>query len=90
MSGRLSILIIDDSATMRALLRRALKLTGVDRTLFEAGRLLLLSDALGREADLEVVGTAADFFIAHDLLLKHDPDAMTLDHVESLLTRSAA
>jgi two-component system, chemotaxis family, protein-glutamate methylesterase/glutaminase len=39
----------------------------------------LLSDALGSEPDIEVVGTAADPFVARDLILTHDPDVITLD-----------
>ncbi len=39
----------------------------------------LLSDALAHEPDLEVVGTAADPFIARDKLLELKPDVMTLD-----------
>ncbi len=39
----------------------------------------LLSDALGQEPDIKVVATAADPFVARDLILKHNPDVMTLD-----------
>jgi len=39
----------------------------------------LLSDALAHEADMRVVGTAADPYVARDLILKHDPDVITLD-----------
>jgi two-component system chemotaxis response regulator CheB len=39
----------------------------------------LLSDALGGERDIEVVGTAADPFIARDLILRLNPDVLTLD-----------
>jgi two-component system, chemotaxis family, protein-glutamate methylesterase/glutaminase len=39
----------------------------------------LLSDALGREPDMEVVGTASDPFVARDLILQHRPDVLTLD-----------
>jgi len=39
----------------------------------------LLSDALAHEADIQVVGTAADPFQARDLILKHQPDVLTLD-----------
>jgi two-component system chemotaxis response regulator CheB len=39
----------------------------------------LLSDALANEADMRVVGTAADPYMARDLILKHDPDVITLD-----------
>ncbi len=39
----------------------------------------LLSDALGQEPDIRVVGGAADPFMARDLILKHNPDVITLD-----------
>jgi two-component system chemotaxis response regulator CheB len=39
----------------------------------------LLSDALGQEPDIRVVGTAADPFVARDLILEHSPDVITLD-----------
>ena len=39
----------------------------------------MLADSLGGEGDLEVVGTAADPFIARDLILQHEPDIVTLD-----------
>jgi two-component system chemotaxis response regulator CheB len=39
----------------------------------------LLGDALGQERDIRVVATAADPFIARDLILKHSPDVITLD-----------
>jgi two-component system chemotaxis response regulator CheB len=39
----------------------------------------LLSDALGQEPDIRVVGGAADPFVARDLILKHNPDVITLD-----------
>ena len=39
----------------------------------------LLGDALGKEPDIQVVATAADPFIARDLILKHNPDVITLD-----------
>ncbi len=39
----------------------------------------LLADALGSEPDMEVVGGAADPFIARDLILQHKPDVVTLD-----------
>src|SRR6185295_15306591 len=39
----------------------------------------LLSDALGQEADIRVVGGAADPFVARDLILQHEPDVLTLD-----------
>jgi len=39
----------------------------------------MLADALGREPDIQVVGTASDPFAARELILKHRPDVMTLD-----------
>lgn len=39
----------------------------------------LLADALRREPDIEIVGGAADPFIARDLILQHHPDVVTLD-----------
>ena len=39
----------------------------------------MLTDALSKEPGIEVVGSAADVFIARDLILKHNPDVMTLD-----------
>ncbi|MGE3957578.1 MAG: chemotaxis response regulator protein-glutamate methylesterase [Vicinamibacterales bacterium] len=39
----------------------------------------MLTDALSREPGIEIVGSAADVFIARDLILKHNPDVMTLD-----------
>lgn len=39
----------------------------------------MLADSLREERDLEVVGTAADPFIARDLILQHEPDVVTLD-----------
>ncbi|MGE0862581.1 MAG: chemotaxis response regulator protein-glutamate methylesterase [Vicinamibacterales bacterium] len=39
----------------------------------------LLSDALSHEPDLQVVATAADPYLARDLILKHEPDVLTLD-----------
>ena len=39
----------------------------------------LLADALRSEPDIEVVGVAADPFVARDLILQHDPDIITLD-----------
>ena len=39
----------------------------------------LLSDALRREPDIEVVGAASDPFMARDLILTHEPDVLTLD-----------
>jgi two-component system, chemotaxis family, protein-glutamate methylesterase/glutaminase len=39
----------------------------------------LLSDALRGERDIEVVGTAADPFIARDMIVRLNPDVLTLD-----------
>lgn len=39
----------------------------------------LLSTGLAKDPNIQVVGQAADAFIARDLLLKHDPDVITLD-----------
>ena len=39
----------------------------------------LLADALRSEPDIEVVGVAADPFVARDLILQRDPDVITLD-----------
>ncbi len=39
----------------------------------------LLSDALAADGDIRVVGAAADPFVARDLILKHEPDVLTLD-----------
>ncbi len=39
----------------------------------------MLSDALRADPDIEVVGLAADPFVARDLLLQHKPDVLTLD-----------
>lgn len=39
----------------------------------------MLTDALNREPGIEVVGSAADVFVARDLILQHKPDVMTLD-----------
>ncbi|MFI5178377.1 MAG: chemotaxis response regulator protein-glutamate methylesterase [Vicinamibacterales bacterium] len=39
----------------------------------------LLADALRSEPDIEVVGVAADPFVARELMLRHDPDIITLD-----------
>ena len=39
----------------------------------------LLTDALREERDIEVVGTAGDPFIARDLILRLNPDVLTLD-----------
>ncbi len=39
----------------------------------------LLADGLRREPDIEVIGGAADPFVARDMILKHEPDLITLD-----------
>jgi two-component system chemotaxis response regulator CheB len=39
----------------------------------------MLADSMRGERDLEVVATAADPFIARDLILQHEPDVVTLD-----------
>lgn len=39
----------------------------------------ILSKELARQADIEVVATAADPLIARDKILKHHPDVLTLD-----------
>jgi two-component system chemotaxis response regulator CheB len=39
----------------------------------------LLADGLAGQPDITVVGTAADPFIARDLMLQHRPDVLTLD-----------
>jgi two-component system chemotaxis response regulator CheB len=39
----------------------------------------MLADSMRDERDLEVVGTAADPFIARDLILQYEPDIVTLD-----------
>lgn len=39
----------------------------------------LLSDALRQAPDIEVVGAASDPFMARDLILRHEPDVLTLD-----------
>ncbi len=39
----------------------------------------LLGDALAREPDIEVVGTAADPYAARELIFRHRPDVITLD-----------
>ena len=39
----------------------------------------LLSTGLASDPNIQVVGQAADAFIARDLLLKHEPDVITLD-----------
>ena len=39
----------------------------------------ILSDCLEGETDIEVVGTAADPYVARDMILKLSPDVLTLD-----------
>jgi two-component system chemotaxis response regulator CheB len=39
----------------------------------------MLADSMRDEHDLQVVGTAADPFIARDMILQHEPDVVTLD-----------
>jgi two-component system chemotaxis response regulator CheB len=39
----------------------------------------LLADSMQHDEDLEVVGTAADPYIARDLIVRHEPDVLTLD-----------
>ncbi len=39
----------------------------------------VLADALRHEPDMEVVGLAADPYVARDLILQHAPDVVTLD-----------
>jgi two-component system chemotaxis response regulator CheB len=39
----------------------------------------LIGDALRREPDIEVVGGAADPFVARDMILQYKPDLITLD-----------
>ncbi len=39
----------------------------------------MLADALRAEPDIEVVGLASDPFVARDLILRHNPDLLTLD-----------
>jgi two-component system chemotaxis response regulator CheB len=39
----------------------------------------LIGDALRAEPDIQVVGGAADPFVARDLILQHEPDLLTLD-----------
>ena len=39
----------------------------------------MLAQALEREPDIRVAGTAADPFVARDLIVQHNPDVMTLD-----------
>jgi two-component system chemotaxis response regulator CheB len=39
----------------------------------------MLSDIVGRQPDMEVVGTAADAAAAREMIRSHDPDVLTLD-----------
>jgi len=39
----------------------------------------MISDALGQDPEIEVVGTACDPYVARDLILKLEPDVLTLD-----------
>ena len=39
----------------------------------------LLADALKGEPDIEVVGGAGDPFVARDMILRLEPDVLTLD-----------
>jgi two-component system chemotaxis response regulator CheB len=39
----------------------------------------MLADAIAQDGDIQVVATAADPFIARDLILQHNPDVITLD-----------
>jgi two-component system chemotaxis response regulator CheB len=39
----------------------------------------ILTDSLGQEPDIEVVGTAADPYVARDRILELNPDVLTLD-----------
>lgn len=39
----------------------------------------LISDTLRHDPEIEIVGTAADFYIARDKILELNPDVMTLD-----------
>lgn len=57
MSQRIRVLIVDDSALVRQILR----------------------DGLAKFADVEVVGTAPDPFVARDKIVQLKPDVMTLD-----------
>ncbi|MCC7416231.1 MAG: chemotaxis response regulator protein-glutamate methylesterase [Acidobacteria bacterium] len=57
-------------------MRRAMRVLIVDDS---AVVRKLLNDALSAEPEIEVVGTAGDVFVARDLILRHDPDVMTLD-----------
>jgi two-component system chemotaxis response regulator CheB len=39
----------------------------------------MISEALGRDPEIEVVGTACDPYVARDLILQLEPDVLTLD-----------
>lgn len=39
----------------------------------------MLSEAVAKERDIEVVGAAPDPFVARDMILSHKPDVLTLD-----------
>src|SRR5262245_33488005 len=39
----------------------------------------MLANALEAEPDMEVVGLASDPFVARDLIVRHEPDVLTLD-----------
>jgi len=55
--NRIRVLVVDDSAVVREVLRTE----------------------LARCRDIEVVGTAPDPFVARDMIVRLDPDVMTLD-----------
>ncbi len=57
MTGRIRVLVVDDSAIVRK----------------------LLTEALSKEPDIEVVGTAPDPYVARDKILALEPDVLTLD-----------
>jgi two-component system chemotaxis response regulator CheB len=54
---KIKVLIIDDSAVVRSVLKAE----------------------LGKRADIEIVDTASDPYIARDKIVLHDPDVLTLD-----------
>lgn len=56
-TGRIRVLVVDDSAIVRK----------------------VLTDALKAEADIEVVATAPDPYVARDKILALEPDVVTLD-----------
>jgi two-component system chemotaxis response regulator CheB len=39
----------------------------------------MISDALGQDPEIEVVGAACDPYVARDMILQHEPDVLTLD-----------